>query len=492
MRRPRLCAIVVLMLAPTLPARAQTAAPADGVQAAAAAAGTESQPPAAPNQPTPAQEPMNPTQEIAKETPEGHALTAGPTEIRIGGYVGITGLYRSTSNGGGIGTRFAAIPYDDTLDGNLSEVRLSAQASRLSVRVNAAPAPDRATLAGYFEMDFNGSSPGTVAVTSTGVGFRLRHAFGEGQFRGGRLIFAAGQAFTLMAPPRSQISIWPSDYQLSQAIDANYLAGLVWGRTPQVRLTYRPSASFNWAVSVENPEQQIGNSLVKLPACCVDDLEAQYNTGSDELSVANLMPDIVSRAAFNKGDLFHLDAGGVFRVFRHVLAPYDQSVKKAAGGVTVNARLRSPGDGSLIGQMSYGAGLGRYIGGLVPDATVTADGEIHPIRTFSWVTGVEQGPRHFLSLAAYYSGVRADASYSLDTDGTFIGFGYPGAPNSNNQRIDEVTGVVAWQAWRLAGRGSVQWNTQISWVNRSPQSQGAGPPSASAILFFTQIRYNLP
>src|SRR4051812_28549700 len=48
-----------------------------------------------------AAQPLNPTQEIARETPDGPPLVAGQTEIRIGGYLGVTGIYRSTNGGGG-------------------------------------------------------------------------------------------------------------------------------------------------------------------------------------------------------------------------------------------------------------------------------------------------------------------------------------------------------------------------------------------------------
>jgi hypothetical protein len=93
-------------------------------------------------------------------------------------------------------------------------------------------------------MDFAGSTPGNVAVTSTSVGFRLRNAFGEGQFHN-RFLVAAGQGYTLMTASKDQLSIWPSDFDLTQAVDMNYVAGIVWGRTPQVRFTYRPSRGFN-------------------------------------------------------------------------------------------------------------------------------------------------------------------------------------------------------------------------------------------------------
>jgi hypothetical protein len=440
--------------------------------------------------PPPAPEPANPTQEVAGETPSGPAIVAGSTEIRIGGYLGLTGIYHSTASGGSPGTSFASIPYDDTILGTVSETRLSAQPSRLSIRVNAAPAPNRSTLAGYFEMDFAGTVPGNAAVTSNSAGFRLRHAFGEAQFHG-RLIIAAGQAYSLMTPARNQLSIWPSDYELSNAVDQNYLAGTVWDRSPQVRFTYRPSSAFNWAISAENPEQQIG-SVVTLPACCTSDLQAQYNTGANGLNVPNLMPDIVSRVAFNSAKIFHLDAGGVFRVFRHTLTASNESFMHAGGGVSINARARANDATAVIGQFSYGTGMGRYIGGLAPDVSISADGAIHPIPTTSWVAGFEFALSPLMSLGAYDSGVRIDSSYSSDVGGAYIGFGYPGSPNTNNRSIDEITGVVGWQPWKIAGRGSLQWNTQLSWVRREPWSTGTGPSSASTVMVLTQIRYNLP
>jgi hypothetical protein len=431
------------------------------------------------------QTPANPTPEVAGETPAGPAIVAGPTEIRIGGYLGLTGTYRSTASGGGPGTSFASIPYEDTVTGNVSEARLTAQASRLSIRVNAAPAPDRSTLAGYFEMDFAGGVPGNVAVTSNSAEFRLRHAFGEAQFEN-RYILAAGQAYSLMTPAKNQLSIWPSEYELSNAVDLNYLAGTVWDRSPQVRFTARPSAAFNWAISVENPEQQIG-TVVKLPACCTSDLQAQYNTGTNGLSVPNLMPDVVSRVAFNSGTALHLDVGGVLRIFRHTLKPYDNDFTRAGGGVSVNARVKTNSAMALIGQLAHGAGIGRYLGGLAPDLSISADGIIHPIPATAWVAGFEYQISASWSIAAYDSGVRIDHTYSVDVDGAYIGFGYPGSPNTNNRAIDEVTGVIGWQPWKIAGRGSMQWNSQVSWLRRTPSSPASTPSSADAVMFLTQI-----
>ena len=112
---------------------------------------------------------MNPTQEIAGEQAEGNALAVGPVQLRIGGFLGLTGLYQSTNSGGGPGTAFASIPYADTVQGNVSEARLSAESTRLSIRLDAAfpEAGERfRRLSGYFEINSTGNAPGNVAVAS--------------------------------------------------------------------------------------------------------------------------------------------------------------------------------------------------------------------------------------------------------------------------------------------------------------------------------------
>jgi len=439
--------------------------------------------------------PFNPSQEVAGETPEGTAVPVGPAQLRIGGYLGLTGLFRDVNGGGSTGTAFASIPYGNELQGNVSETRLTAQPSRLSLRVDAdfpEAKPRFKRLSGYFEMDFNGSISGNVAVTSNSVGLRLRHAFGEVQY-GSSWFLATGQTFTLMTPAKNQLSSWPSDVEMSQAVDTNYLAGMMWARNPGVRVTWRPSRAFNWAFAVENPEQQLGRNLVTLPACCSDDLDAQYNTGSDQLNVPNLMPDLHSRVAFNGGGL-HVDFGGVFRVFRHQLQPYDSGndERAAAGGVNANASVRLGSATKLLGQVSTGSGLGRYIGGLVPDAAFSANGSITPIDTTSYVFGVEQKLSATLSVAGYFSGVEADAAAFVDTNGRYIGFGFPGSSNSNNDSIREGTLTFGFQPFKIENRGSVQLTTQLSWLERKPFDRGLGPASAEMFMFQAQLRYNLP
>ena len=218
--------------------------------------------PQAPQNPPPSdQEPLTPGQqkvqeelqrgpEIADVTPDTPAVKLGPAKVRLIGYPALTAVYRSTNSGGNVGTSFTSIPFDNGAPGNTSEFRLSPQSTRLAIRVDADLQKSRA--AGYFEMDFGGTVPGNVAVTSSSYGFRIRQAWFD--YASGKFEITAGQLFSLMTPEKTDILPWPGDVATTQVIDTNYVAGLVWGRFPQVRLVYHVSRGTSFGFSVENPE----------------------------------------------------------------------------------------------------------------------------------------------------------------------------------------------------------------------------------------------
>ena len=66
------------------------------------------------------------------------------------------------------------------------------------------------------------------------------------------------------------------------------------------------------------------------------------------------------------------------------------------------------------------------------------------------------------------------SNFDLDTGGSYIGFGYPGAASTNNRKVQELTGTASYQFLKSADRGSGQINVQLSWVEREPLSQGIG------------------
>jgi hypothetical protein len=99
-----------------------------------------------------------------------------------------------------------------------------------------------------------------------------------------------------MTPLKSDISPWPGDMSITQVIDQTFVAGLVWGRSPQVRAVYRYSDALSFGFSAENPEQQVGNS-VAFPVALAPTLSSQYNVGTNGLDVPNTAPDFIVKAA---------------------------------------------------------------------------------------------------------------------------------------------------------------------------------------------------
>jgi len=433
--------------------------------------------------------------EIADVTPNTPALNLGPAKVRIIGYAGLTGLFRTTNSGGNVGTNFANIPFGDSAPGNTSEFRLSSQSTRLAVRADADLKSSK--VAGYIEMDFSGFVPGNVAVTSTSYGLRIRQAWFD--YSKGKWELTGGQLFSLLTPVKKSILPWPGDVSITQVVDTNYVPGLVWGRYPQVRMVYHYSDKAAFGFSLENPEQQVGESGVVFPTLLVSTLEAQYNVGTNGLETPNMTPDFVLKGSFDGtfgGHAAHLDVGGVMRVFRNY-APYEGNGVSGhnhalGGGGNVNATFEVATGYRLVVNGFAGSGAGRYIGGLVPDVIVRANGDISPIKSYSWVSGLEIAPNKRTGLYAYFSGVYGQKNVALDTDGNFIGWGYTGASNAANRYIQQVTTGLSHTFWSHENLGSVQLGIQYAYLFLHPWVAGTGLSAAHSSMVLGQVRYNLP
>ncbi len=437
--------------------------------------------------------PFDPDQELDVQPQEtGPALKLGPAKIQMLGYVALTGFVRSTNGGGNVGTSFGSIPYSSTAPGNLTEFRLSPQSTRLALRADADLGSSK--VAGYFEFDFGGIVPGNVTVTSSSYGFRIRQGWMD--YQGGKWEITAGQTFSLLTPMKRDILPWPGDVSTTQVIDTNYVAGLVWARDPQVRIVYHASKNASYGMSFENPEQQVGGTVV-FPAGLASTLNGQYDIGTNELKVPNALPDFVFKASFDGkpgGRSVHLDAGALLRVFRSSSAidPITNHETAIGYGGNLNGIFEVAKGLRVLfnGYASHGGG--RYIGGLYPDVIVTATGSIQPINAYSWLGGIEYAATKTSSFYGYYSGAYGQRQTAIDLNGNYIGWGFPGASNSANRTLNEIS--VGWGQvfWKHEGLGSVQLGAQYSYLERYPWSQGSGPTNAWTNMVFSQVRYNLP
>jgi hypothetical protein len=448
--------------------------------------------------PAPASTPVNPAPQ--KTEVKEH----GPLSFRIGsayitpvGFMDLTFVSRSTNPGTGIGTNFGSIPFNNTVQGKLTETRLSAQNSRIGLRLDARVRD--ANVIGYLESDFLGFLPGNAVVTSNSDSLRLRLYWVD--VRKGKFEVLGGQSWSMLTPGRRGISPLPGDLFHTQNIDVNYQAGLVWARIPQFRFVYHATPSVAIGLSLENPEQYIGGSAgggtITLPTALVTPYATQLDNGNTSLSVPNLHPDIVAKIAFDrkigKRDL-HVEVAGLLRSFKLFNPNNQQRFTATGGGGSLNIDIELVKNLRLVTNNFYSDGGGRWIFGQAPDLIVRADGSPSLVHSASTVSGLEVQARENTLLYGYYGGVYIQRNVAIDpANGRPVGYGYLGSPSGQNRVIQEGTIGFTRTIWRDAKYGALQLMGQYSYLTRSPWFVATGQPDAArANIYFFNLRYALP
>src|SRR5262249_43870112 len=269
----------------------------------------------------------------------------------------------------------------NAVQGHLSEARLSMQNSRIGFRADAMVKDYR--VIGYMEADFLGNNPNNVFVSSNSNTLRSRLYWVD--VSKDKFELLAGQSWSLMTPGKNGISPLPGDLFYTQNIDVNYQIGLTWARQAQLRLVYHASPTVAAAVSIENPEQFIGNpNEVTFPAAFNTQLggsggNPQFDSGG-ATSTPNLHPDVIGKIAWDPkvGDRhFHIEGVGFLRGFKDTFTPigvpantaFTHSTKEGGGGA-LNMWLDITKNVHYISTMFFSAGGGRYIFGQAPDVVV--------------------------------------------------------------------------------------------------------------------------
>ncbi len=430
------------------------------------------------------------------------AFRIGAADFTPFGFVDFTSVYRSTDVGSGISTNFAGIPYNNTSAGQLSESRFSAQNSRLGLRVDSNVGDTK--VLGYVETDFLGNAASTLNVNSNSATMRMRLYFAD--FRSGDWEFLAGQSWSMLTPNRVGISPIPGDLFYTLNMDIAYQAGLVWARQPQIRAVYHGQGGITAGLSLENPDQYVGGAngapSVTLPAAFNG---AEVDSGAASTS-PNEMPDIVGKLAYDtkvNGLPWHAEVAGVYRSFKintFAAGATPVNIDSTATGIggSFNVDLELVRGLSLVGNAYVSDGGGRYIFGQAPDFVVNppnASGAytISLERSWSYITGLEWKAAPQTTLFGYYSQIgigRADAPLAA---GGYVGYGYPGSPNSQNKSIDEYTLGAVQTLWKDPAYGALQVIAQASYLDREPWYVANGAPAEAHVgMLFLDLRYVLP
>ena len=148
-----------------------------------------------------------------------------------------------------------AFPYYNVRTGYASEFRLTARQSRASVLAKGDIDP-ATHLAGYIEMDFLGAAQTANSNESNSYTPRIRNVYATLDQDDWGAHVLAGQNWSLAT--MNTKGIIPRQEDIPLTIDAQYVAGFVWARQPQLRLVKDFDKSLWAGVSVEGAASTFG------------------------------------------------------------------------------------------------------------------------------------------------------------------------------------------------------------------------------------------
>jgi len=471
-----------------------------------------------------------------EEKPRNSPLSfrIGAAEFTPGGWVDFTNIFRSTNTGNVVGTSFNAIPFNNQVQGNLTEFRQTAQHSRLSLKMNTKYGENNIT--GYVEADFNGNDAGNVFVSTNSHTNRLRLYWVD--LKRGKWEVLGGQSWSLLTPNRVGISPDPNDVFITRNMDSNYQVGLLYARQAGFRLGYHPDEHWALALGVENPDQFTGPPVggvtnVTFPTAVNAAMQLEFDAANQN-TVPSVHPDIIPKITYDTnfaGDRhFHGEVAGLLTTVKAAFPLFTTGANRwshptttgGGGSGAVNVDLFK--QLKFVGSAFYSYGGGRYLGGLGPQAVVRAiplaggppgtfDIRTSMVHSGGTVLGFEAPVSKSITLAAYYGGDYFQRNSFPDITstttllnpvscnglhGTFqnkpcVGFGGGNSNNANNRAMQEGTFDWIQTFFKSPQYGSLQLIMQYSYVTRAPWFVPAGAPKNGHLsMAYVDLRYVLP
>jgi hypothetical protein len=439
-----------------------------------------------------------------KQDQDRDSLKIGSLVFTPGGFVDFENIYRTTNTQSDIATNFAAIPFNNTPQGTISEYRNTAQFSRLNLTISSKFGPHDITA--YLETDFSGNDPAGVYQSVNGHTNRLRLFFADS--RHGKWEFLGGQTWSWLTPNRNGLGPMPVDLALTYNEDQNLGVGVPYTRAAEFRAAYHFNYSWAFGVGIENPNQYIGN-FVALPTAFAS-VGSQFDNGS-QIGAPNAFPDILSKLAydkhFSKGRHFHAEAVGLIAGVHISVKPLGgtsfNSHKKVGGGGSIASSYEFSPNFRILGNAFWSDGGAHYLVGTGPQAVVrpnAAGTDVTPslVHAGAGSAGFEWHLTPMTAIAAYYGVDYYGRNFFPDTTntanpGTIIGYGGPGSPNTNNRTIQQATFDWIQTFWKHPTFGAVQLYAQYSYLTRAPWYVAPGQPkNAHLSMVFAGFRYILP
>lgn len=447
--------------------------------------------------------------------PNGKFNLGGVT-VTLGGYVDLTGYYRSRNENRGTSTSFSGIPFlGPTPQGDTSEFNMTAQQTRLSVRLDGNITP-ASSITGYVEADFNNGAGGANSVQSNSYTPRLRQAFADYTNQSWQAYALAGQAWSLATPYKKGLDPFQS-FQ-PPTIDTAYVVGYDYLRVPVVRVVKGFGPAW-FGLELDAPQTVFGGTAV---ATTGGSIQTTYpgNGGLNPQSnySLNSVPDLIGKAAVDTR-FGHYEVYGLLRQFQNQ-ASYRLNASNTeggsfnnyatGGGVGASAYIPIMKYADLQGSILTGSGIGRYGSGGMPDVTFAADGSLKPLNETMAEVGVIGHVLPTLDLYVFGGIDQIGRSYFSHKSGSTTvngGYGNPNFQNGgcfnanasvgspvglactgNNYQLSEITLGYNWKIWN-GPYGTISTGLQYAYAKREAFRGIGGAPNASENMVFANVRY---
>jgi hypothetical protein len=463
-----------------------------------------------PSAPQPSYSAANVARQPAASRPQGKEQESLPGSFRIGdailtpgGFVDFENIFRTTNTQDNIATSFATIPYSNTAQGRVTELRTTAQFSRLNLKITDSFSGNHVT--GYIEGDFSGNDAPNVYQSVNSHTNRLRLYYGE--FLRGKWEVLGGQTWSWLTPNRTGIGPRPSDLAITYNEDQNLGVGVPYTRAAELRVAYHANEHWAMGVGIEDANQFIGG-YVALPADFTA-IGSQFDNGANA-GAANHFPDILSKTTYDSdisGRHLHAELTGLFTGAHAAVMPLGASTYKThgvvGGGGQIAANYELRPKLLLLANAFWSDGGAHYLVGTGPQLVVRpnpagTDVSLSMVHAGAGSAGIEWIASEKEAFAVYYGADYYGRNFFPDTTntahpGTIIGYGGPGSPNTNNRAIQQVTFDWLQTFWKNPKYGALQYYTQYSYLTRAPWYVAPGAPkNAHLSMVYAGLRYVLP
>ncbi|WP_415501564.1 hypothetical protein [Acetobacter orientalis] len=373
-------------------------------------------------------------------------FTIGGISVKLGGFVELSNIARDSNMTAGPATAWGNFPYANNPNHGLSEERISAQLSRMSVLMEANPRKD-IRLQAYIETDFGGAAGTSNSVQISGYTPRMRQGYFTFTQKDWGFHLLMGQAWSLVT--NYSKGLLPRQEQLPAVTDNNQIPGIAFTRVPQIRIGKDWHEKYWLGLSIEDPQGTVDASTFS-KSCSPNgssfsgsSVPAGYgqsgtscayyqNSGGVLLNSGthytdNPAPDIVLKAAADTS-FGHYEVFGLGRWFRSLsVMPGESTTRKHTHfGGGVGAGLTTPLGTKklqLAGNILAGEGVGRYGPSLLPDTTLNSRGQLTPVPEIIGSLGLIGHPSKSVLLYTYGGVETAGRKSYMGNDGHQYGYG---------------------------------------------------------------------